>query len=77
METDAKIVEDDGGKSLVISITLSRDEINNLTLFLGMATAVATREDMNELRWEAVKLANKIHQGDPDWHPYAIPEAYR
>jgi hypothetical protein len=77
MEIDAKIEEVPNGKDLVVNITLTLEEMANLNFLLGLAMGTAKRENMTDLFWTATKMVNKINATHPDFHPYAVPEAYQ
>ena len=69
-----KIVEGVNGKHVEFTLTFSAEEISALTLMLGMAMGTASRENMTELSYQVLRMANKIHEVDPSWVPYQLPE---
>lgn len=53
-----------------VTLTMSREDYNFLLMALGMATGIASRDQM----WNIVSLVNQMNVGNPDFTPYEIPE---
>lgn len=52
-----------------VTLTMSREDYNFLLMALGMATGIASRDQM----WGIVSLVNQMNAGNPDFTPYDIP----
>jgi hypothetical protein len=52
-----------------ITITMSRDDWNQLLVMLGAACAVAAEKPFF---FDRVRLVNRLNEGNPDFIPYVI-----
>lgn len=52
-----------------MTIELTDAELDRLTLALGMATGIASR-DSPQLALSFMELANAVHKNNPNWMPY-------
>ena len=56
-----------------MTIELTYDEMQLLTLALGIAAGVAAKDRDERLGHAVLKLANTVHKDDPHWTPYDVP----
>ena len=56
----------------IVTITISEDDCDLLNQALGSAFVLAQERGSKKLAGNFVRLANAIHEGDPDWTPYEV-----
>lgn len=56
-----------------MTIELSEDEFQLLSLALAYAASVANTRGNRDMSARIVWLTNKVHEGRPGWTPYEIP----
>lgn len=54
------------------TFTLTADESALLTLALGLAAGTAMKNDNPPLFRALMRLANRVHEGRPNWTPYEV-----
>jgi hypothetical protein len=59
--------------TIEMKFTLTREQYEGLIMLLGMAVATTIREGWTELTNTALRIANKINSGNPNWSPYWTP----
>ncbi len=59
-----------------ITLRMTRDDFGLVMMALGIHAGSAEDADTSgPLFWSRIALANRLNVGNPDWTPYAIPEA--
>jgi hypothetical protein len=59
---------------MTITVELTYEERSLLTLALGMAGGVASRDGNRKLGNALLRLVNKVHKDNPAWSPYVVDE---
>jgi hypothetical protein len=57
-----------------VTIELSRDEMDSLTICLGYALGAAVDHEDRKLGDSFLRIANAVHRNNPNWTPYEVPE---
>lgn len=65
------------GENYDLKLELTQKEFDLLLVLAGMATGLAFKNGMTKLAYSFLDLANRINEGNPNYHPYEIPEEYR
>jgi hypothetical protein len=55
-------------------IELNEDEVDTLTLAIGIATGWAFNDKNRRMAYSFVALANSVHRNNPHYVPYDIPD---
>jgi hypothetical protein len=57
-----------------VTIELTKDEMDSLTISLGYALGAATERQDQQLGHSFLRIANAVHRNNPNWTPYEVPE---
>lgn len=57
-----------------VTIELTKDELDSLTICMGYALGAATERKNKRLFNSFLRVANAVHRNNPNWTPYEIPE---
>jgi hypothetical protein len=74
MQIECGYNESEDGKTITLGLTLTREEFEAWLMLMGLAAGTATSESMSALSYTALRLANKMNEGNPNWRPYWVPE---
>jgi hypothetical protein len=58
----------------LIALRMTQDEWDELVALMGFATAQVIRERDAPAFWRAIRLVNRLNEGNPDFRPYEVPE---
>lgn len=64
------------GKSYEIKLSLTEEELDTLTMMMGMATGVAFKNGFRNLAYSFMRLSNEVHKNNKKWKPYPVPEDF-
>jgi hypothetical protein len=60
-----------------VTIELTKDEMDSLTVCLGYAAGAALENEDQKLSKSFLRLANAVHRNNPNWTKYEISEVVR